>query len=122
MNNFQTIITSVVIKIRCDDTQNIVFIQTDCVSFYQCRRYNRFRELILCSAVLVTFTSMTVFAVAALLPHFLVYSTFKSTKREKQSQIMCSTHSVSAFKYHKSKLGKQLRFFCISNPQFSCRE
>lgn len=57
--NFQTV-TSVVIKIRCDDTQNILFTQTDCVSFYQCRRYNRFRELILCPGELVTFTDMTI--------------------------------------------------------------
>lgn len=32
---------------------------------------------------------------------------------------MCSTSPVTAFKCHKSRLGKQLRFFCVSNPQSS---
>lgn len=68
----------------------------------------------------MTFSDMAVFAIAALLPHFLV--NVKSRKREKRSQIIYRTVSVSAIQCHKSKLGKQLRMFCISNPQSSCRE
>lgn len=64
-----------------------------------------FRGLLLLSWDIgnLSFFSMAVFAVAGLPSYFPVHFTFKSTKREKRSQITCSTNPVTAFKCRRSK-------------------